>query len=120
MVLSLKIKKQIILLEQSQELLHLFAYEKWKREHNIHHATSGNLDKRGVGDIWMMTVDEYIEASPMKRLSYRLYRNPIVMFGLGPALLFLVRNRINRKDARRKERNNTYLINIICRCYLCI
>ena len=60
----------------------------------------------------MMTVEEYIEASPMKRLSYRLYRNPIVMFGLGPALLFLVSNRINRKDARAKERNNTYLINI--------
>jgi len=93
-------------------IITLFAYEKWKREHNIHHATSGNLDKRGVGDIWMMTVEEYIEASPMKRLSYRLYRNPIVMFGLGPALLFLVSNRINRKGARGKERNNTYLINI--------
>src|SRR4051794_33400619 len=59
-------------------IISLFAYEKWKREHNIHHATSGNLGKRGVGDIWMMTVEEYVEASPMKRLSYRLYRNPIV------------------------------------------
>jgi omega-6 fatty acid desaturase (delta-12 desaturase) len=93
-------------------IISLFAYEKWKREHNIHHATSGNLDKRGVGDIWIMTVEEYVRASPMKRLSYRLYRNPIVMFGLGPALLFLVSNRFNRKDARPKERNNTYLINI--------
>ncbi|WP_391206275.1 fatty acid desaturase [Psychrobacillus sp. L4] len=93
-------------------IITLFAYEKWKREHNIHHASSGNLDKRGVGDIWMMTVDEYVQASPIKRLSYRLYRNPIVMFGLGPALLYLVANRVNRKDARAKERNNTYLINV--------
>ena len=93
-------------------VISLFAYEKWKREHNIHHATSGNLDKRGVGDIWMMTVEEYLEATPMRRLTYRLYRNPIVMFGFGPALLFLVSNRINRKGAPAKERNNTYLINI--------
>ena len=93
-------------------IISLFAYEKWKREHNIHHATSGNLDKRGVGDIWMMTVEEYLAATPMRRLTYRLYRNPIVMFGFGPALLFLVSNRINRKGAPAKERNNTYLINI--------
>lgn len=93
-------------------VISLFAYEKWKREHNIHHATSGNLDKRGVGDIWMMTVEEYLAATPMRRLTYRLYRNPIVMFGFGPALLFLVSNRINRKGAPAKERNNTYLINI--------
>ena len=75
-------------------IITLFAYEKWKREHNIHHATSGNLDKRGVGDIWMMTVEEYVEASPMKRFAYRLYRNPIVMFGLGPAIIILSKQSI--------------------------
>ena len=68
-------------------VLTLFAYEKWKREHSIHHATSSNLDKRGVGDIWVMTVEEYVEASKWQRLAYRLYRNPLVMFGLGPSLL---------------------------------
>ncbi len=61
-----------------------FAFEKWKREHSIHHATSGNLDQRGTGDIWVMTVKEYEEASKWQRLQYRLYRNPFVMFGLGP------------------------------------
>lgn len=93
-------------------VLTLFPYEKWKREHAIHHASSGNLDKRGVGDIWVMTIEEYIEASKWTRLKYRLYRHPLVMFGLGPLWLILVTSRFNRKDAREKERQNTYLINI--------
>lgn len=89
-----------------------FPYEKWKREHTIHHATSANLDKRGVGDIDMLTVDEYLEKSKLGRLGYRFYRNPFVLFGLGPLFMVLVLNRINRKDAKRKERMNTYYTNI--------
>lgn len=87
-----------------------FAFDKWKRSHAIHHATSGNLDKRGTGDVWIMTVEEYANASKWERFTYRLYRNPIVMFGLGPILLFGWDNRINRKGARSKERWNTHLI----------
>jgi len=60
-------------------IMTLFAYEKWKREHSIHHASSGNLDKRGVGDIWVMTIDEYVEASKWERFKYRMYRNPLAM-----------------------------------------
>ena len=82
-------------------------------EHAIHHATSGNLDKRGTGDIWTLTVDEYVAAPFRLRLAYRLYRNPFVMFGLGPIYVFLLKNRFNRKGARQKERMNTYLTNII-------
>ncbi|MFA1819385.1 fatty acid desaturase [Virgibacillus oceani] len=93
-------------------IITLFAFEKWKRAHAIHHATSSNLDKRGTGDVWVMTVDEYAAASFWGRLAYRLYRNPIIMFGFGPLYLFLLSNRFNRKGARRKERMNTYLINI--------
>ncbi|RYG72370.1 fatty acid desaturase [Lentibacillus lipolyticus] len=93
-------------------IITLFAFEKWKRSHAIHHATSGNLDKRGTGDVWVMTVDEYINASFWGRLVYRLYRNPIVMFGLGPMYLYLLSNRFNRKGAKRKERLNTYVINV--------
>lgn len=93
-------------------IMTLFAYEKWKREHSIHHASSGNLDKRGVGDIWVMTIEEYVEASKWERFKYRMYRNPLVMFGFGPLFLVLISSRFNRKDARKKERNNTYLINI--------
>lgn len=94
-------------------VLTLFAYEKWKREHAIHHASSSNLDKRGVGDIWVMTVDEYVEASKWERFCYRMYRNPLIMFVIGPFYLVLVSSRFNRKDARQKEKNNTYLTNII-------
>lgn len=89
-----------------------FPYQKWKREHTIHHATSSNLDKRGIGDIDMLTLEEYLAASPMKRFGYRLYRNPLVMFGLGPLYMVLVLNRFNRKDAKKKERMNTHLTNI--------
>ena len=94
-------------------ILTSFPYEKWKREHTIHHATSSNLDKRGIGDIEMLTVDEYFEKSAFARLAYRLFRNPIVMFGLGPLYLVLILNRINKKDAKKKERINTYLTNIL-------
>lgn len=92
-------------------MITLFPYEKWKRNHAIHHATSSNLDKRGTGDVWVMTVDEYVEASFWGRLKYRLYRTPFVMFGLGPIYLYLISNRFNRKGAKRKERINTYVIN---------
>jgi acyl-lipid omega-6 desaturase (Delta-12 desaturase) len=93
-------------------ILTSFPFSRWQHEHSVHHATSSNLDKRGTGDIWMMTVEEYKAASFWKRLSYRLYRNPIVMFGLGPIYVFLLQNRFNRKGARLKERLNTYLTNV--------
>lgn len=93
-------------------VLTLFPYLQWKRDHSIHHATSSNLDKRGTGDIWVMTISEYQEASKRERLMYRLYRNPLVMFGLGPVYLFLLKNRFNRKEAPRKERINTYVTNL--------
>ncbi|WEG14631.1 fatty acid desaturase [Pullulanibacillus sp. KACC 23026] len=93
-------------------IITLFPYEQWKHEHAIHHATSGNLDKRGTGDVWVMTVQEYLEASRWKKLSYRLYRNPFILFGLGPVFLYLVKSRFNRKGARQKEKWNTYLTNV--------
>ncbi|SOC43469.1 omega-6 fatty acid desaturase (delta-12 desaturase) [Ureibacillus acetophenoni] len=94
-------------------ILTSFPYMKWRREHLIHHASSGNLDKRGIGDIDMLTVDEYLAKSKLGRLGYRLYRNPIVMFGLGPLYLVLVLNRFNKKDAKKKERLNTHFINLM-------
>src|SRR5690606_12637981 len=87
-------------------------YQQWKNSHAIHHATSSNLDKRGVGDLWIMTVEEYEQASKWLRLRYRLYRNPFVMFVLGPFFVFLIQYRFNRKGAKRKERINTYLMNL--------
>lgn len=90
----------------------LCPYEQWKHSHSVHHATSSNLDKRGIGDIWLMTVEEYAAAPFLKRLQYRVYRNPIVMFGLGPIYVFMLQYRFNQKGAKRKERLNTYLTNL--------
>jgi omega-6 fatty acid desaturase (delta-12 desaturase) len=94
-------------------VLTLFPFDQWGHDHAVHHATSGNLDKRGTGDIWTLTVDEYLAAPLKTRLAYRFYRNPFVMFGLGPIYVFLLKNRFNRKGARKKERMNTYLTNIL-------
>ena len=69
-------------------------YEFWRHTHALHHATHGNLDRRGFGDIDTLTVREYRERRFWGRLRYRLYRHPLVMFGVGPAYLFVVRNRL--------------------------
>lgn len=94
-------------------VLTLFPYSQWGHEHSVHHATSSNLDKRGTGDIWVLTVDEYMAAPMWTKLAYRLYRNPFVMFVLGPIYIVLITNRFNRKGARMKERLNTYLTNVL-------
>ena len=75
-------------------VLTLTPYDHWKRSHAIHHASSGNLDRRGIGDIDTLTVAEYRARSPWARLRYRAYRHPAVMFGIGPAYLFLLQNRL--------------------------
>jgi omega-6 fatty acid desaturase (delta-12 desaturase) len=74
-------------------VLTLTPYGYWRRSHAVHHASSGNLDRRGVGDITTWTVREYIARPRRRRLAYRLYRHPLVMFGIGPAYLFLVQQR---------------------------
>ena len=75
-------------------VLTLTPYDFWRRTHAVHHATSGNLDRRGIGDIDTLTVREYLALSRWGRLRYRLYRHPIVMFGLGPAYLFILQHRL--------------------------
>jgi len=75
-------------------ILTLTPYDYWRRAHNEHHASAGNLDERGVGDITTLTVSEYRNLTPMGQLGYRLYRNPFVMFGIGPAFLFLLKQRL--------------------------
>jgi omega-6 fatty acid desaturase (delta-12 desaturase) len=69
-------------------------YDFWRRAHAVHHATSGNLGLRGIGDIDTLTVREFIARSSWGRLKYRLYRSPVIMFGFGPAYLFLLQHRL--------------------------
>jgi omega-6 fatty acid desaturase (delta-12 desaturase) len=75
-------------------VLTMTPYEYWRRTHAIHHATSGNLDRRGLGAIDTLTVDEYRRLTWSRRLAYRLYRHPVVMLGLGPAYMFILQHRL--------------------------
>ncbi|HEY6895092.1 MAG TPA: fatty acid desaturase [Rhodanobacteraceae bacterium] len=75
-------------------VLTLTPYAHWQRAHAEHHATHANLDRRGTGDVDTLTVDEYLARPLLGRLRYRLYRNPIVMFGIGPLYVFVLSNRI--------------------------
>jgi omega-6 fatty acid desaturase (delta-12 desaturase) len=75
-------------------VLTLTPYDVWRRTHSIHHSSAGNLSRRGMGDIMTLTVAEYTALSRFGRLKYRLYRNPITLFGIGPGYLFLLENRL--------------------------
>jgi acyl-lipid omega-6 desaturase (Delta-12 desaturase) len=72
----------------------LTPYDYWRRTHAAHHATSGNLDRRGIGDITTLTVREYLGLSRWRRLAYRCYRHPLVLFGVGPTYLFIFKHRL--------------------------
>ena len=87
-------------------------YAHWRREHAIHHATSGHLEQRGTGDISTMTVREYLSASPLRKFWYRIYRNPVILLGFGPAFLFIKHRWPTRGIAGRKEVWNVHLTNL--------
>ncbi len=84
----------------------------WRHNHAVHHATSGDLDRRGVGDVPMLTVAEYEALSPRGRLGYRLFRNPLVMFGIGPIWSLVVAPRIVSKTARPRIRRAVMATNV--------
>lgn len=86
-------------------------YDKWHNQHMRHHGTVGNLDKRGVGDVWTMTREEYQASDKWNRLKYRIYRNPLVMFGIGSLYVFLIQNRLTKKEMTKKEKLNVYFTN---------
>ena len=84
----------------------------WQRTHIIHHAASGNLDRRGTGDIWTLTVEEYRAASRIKRLGYRLFRNPLLLFTVIPFVLFVILQRFSSAGAKKRERNSVVYTNL--------
>lgn len=88
-------------------------FEDWRFAHLRHHVTYANLDARGFGDIWTMTLTEYENVSKKKRLQYRLYRNPVVMMGLGAVFMFLLRNRLPTRWVKRKERMSVLFANLL-------
>jgi omega-6 fatty acid desaturase (delta-12 desaturase) len=88
-------------------------YYHWRWEHAAHHASAGDLDRRGTGDVWTMTVEEYLAASRWRRLVYRLARNPFILFLVAPVLLFVVRERFPSPRAGRRERLSVYATNLV-------
>jgi omega-6 fatty acid desaturase (delta-12 desaturase) len=87
-------------------------YHVWRWEHALHHSTSGDLDRRGTGDVWTLTVQEYLEASRWKRFAYRLARNPFILFLLAPLFLFVVKQRFCPAKAGTRERQSLYATNL--------
>ena len=77
-------------------------YRWWQRQHSLHHAHTGNLDKRGPGEIYTMTLAEYEGASRLRRLGYRFYRNPLLMLLVGPSLVFLFERRFPQRGMSRR------------------
>jgi acyl-lipid omega-6 desaturase (Delta-12 desaturase) len=87
-------------------------YYHWRWEHATHHGTAGHLDKRGTGDVWTMTVQEYLESSRWQRFAYRLARNPLVLFVLAPLFVFVIRQRFPSAKATGRERRSVWLMNL--------
>ena len=86
-------------------------YAKWKHDHAVHHATSGDLDRRGTGDVTTWTVAEYRSKPRKSRIGYRLFRNPLVMFGLGPIWGLMIQPRRLGKGDRQRLKNSVHLTN---------
>ncbi|MEJ2336207.1 MAG: fatty acid desaturase [Gemmatimonadales bacterium] len=86
-------------------------YRQWRHKHALHHATSGDLDRRGAGEIWTLTVREYAEATRRKRLAYRIARNPLVLFGIAPFYVFVVQQRFPSRAVGKRERRGVYWTN---------
>ncbi len=88
-------------------------YEQWRHEHAVHHASGGDLDNRGIGDIWTMTVEEYANASPSRRFQYRLHRSPWVMLTVGAFLQFMILQRFPRRPMTDREKKSIYLTDVL-------
>jgi omega-6 fatty acid desaturase (delta-12 desaturase) len=91
-------------------------YYHWRWQHGIHHGTSGHLDKRGTGDMWTMTVQEYLDSSRWTRFSYRFVRNPFVLFVIAPLYVFLFRQRFADASASPRERHSVWWMNLALLC----
>lgn len=93
-------------------VLTLTPYYQWRWEHAIHHSSAGDLDRRGTGDVWTLTIEEYLASSRWRKFAYRLARNPLVLFVLAPLALFLFLNRVPNRRAPRRERMSVHGTNL--------
>ena len=92
----------------------LTAYKYWRRQHAIHHAHHAELEERGTGDVWLLTVDEYLAAPWWKRMVYRGFRSPLFLLGIAPAAQFLLTNRLplGAEGGKNKEVASVWWTNL--------
>jgi omega-6 fatty acid desaturase (delta-12 desaturase) len=88
-------------------------FANWRHNHAVHHGTAGDLDRRGTGDVPTLTVEEFASRTAMQRLGYRLFRNPLVMFGIGPIWSLMIGPRIWSSKQRPRMRNSVLLTNLM-------
>ncbi len=88
-------------------------FTKWRHSHAVHHATSGDLDRRGTGDVLTLTLDEYASSPWRRRLGYRLFRNPAVMFGIGPIWSLMIGPRFWSRQMRPRQRHSVIATNLV-------
>ncbi len=93
-------------------VLNFTPYYHWRWEHAIHHASSGDLDRRGTGDVWTMTVKEYRASSRWCRFGYRVVRNPLVLLFVAPFYLFMIRERFPTAGASPRDRRSVWWMNL--------
>jgi omega-6 fatty acid desaturase (delta-12 desaturase) len=87
-------------------------YEDWRLPHAGHHASTGDLDRRGKGDVWTMTVEEFLEAPKFTQIIYRFFRNPIILFVFGPPIMFLAVHRFPHRRSGKRERQSVLITNL--------
>ena len=88
-------------------------FANWRHTHAVHHGTAGDLDRRGTGDILTLTFDEYVASSWRKRLGYRLFRNPLIMFGIGPLWSLMLGPRLWSRSMRPRQRRSVVITNLV-------
>ncbi len=93
-------------------VLTLTPYHHWRWQHSIHHASSGDLDRRGTGDLWTMTVQEYLDSSRWRRFAYQLARNPFSLFVVGPLYMMVIHQRFPSSTASPRERMSVWWMNL--------
>ncbi len=96
-------------------LFTLTPYKFWRKSHAIHHAHHAELEERGIGDVWTLTVEEYLAAPWWKRIAYRIFRNPLFLFGIAPAVNFLILTRFpvgGEREWRNGERESVMYTNL--------
>lgn len=91
--------------------LNFTPYYRWKHDHAIHHATAGDLDRRGIGDVYTMTVKEYLAAPKLKKIAYRVMRNPFALLGVGPLLVFVITQRIPLPSQSKRQKTSVWWTN---------